>query len=296
MGCLLGADGGVTTDQRALPGQHQVEEHAIWDLMKYARKNYDLEVTDADAKKVLSFCDDVYTDRFWADAQEAWADKFCVDDLIASRPWPWFDDRVVEAAQRAGTKLFMSAELLWTDKMPTSLKTNGGERYSMLEYTIKDGAVLHDMEAFLLVLVYLCITCNGSGDCRGQFYEDEWLSYLAHSLFDYDLSDDAERLLRLRGFNQLHHQRRSLFRYDTMTSDILPVFLPQMICLQELALRWWRVLNFSYKRFNRFTPGVIHDQLIKILDEESARVKIMLSETKESRRITPSPTPSIAAM
>ncbi|EIN05139.1 hypothetical protein PUNSTDRAFT_137821 [Punctularia strigosozonata HHB-11173 SS5] len=190
-----------------------------------------------------------------------------IPDYITTVPgpehssWPDTDDGSEDCLMRTGTKSVMSGELISPARAPYH---PGFNRYVVVQ------GVIHDIESFFWVLVYLCLTRTGKGQWRDELLkdppEDDVAKKILHNIV-YCLYDSSEEAV-------LKDNKAALFLMpDHMENHIVKAFHPDLICLQPLVLSWWKLLVFSYRTYNDLTPGVIHAQVLKLFDEELKGIK-----------------------
>lgn len=147
-----------------------------------------------------------------------------------------------------------------------------GELLSALSYTIttknrpepRAHDVIHDVESFFWVLVYLVITRAGhEGHRRPELLtnipspDEETIQNVTYCLFD---AADEETLWE----NKLELFDKS----QDFEVHILPTLNPKLDSkdvLKELIVNWWHLLVLTYRTYDLYTPGVIHDQVLALL-------------------------------
>ncbi|EIN05072.1 hypothetical protein PUNSTDRAFT_127964 [Punctularia strigosozonata HHB-11173 SS5] len=178
------------------------------------------------------------------------------EDFIAPKN-QYFDVRNTVAASktRTGTKAFMSGELL--SQHPYAHSTDNRPGCGAHD-------VLHDVESFFWVLVYLVITREGyEGHRRPELLtntpslEEETIQNVTYCLFDA-----ADELT-------LRDNKKDLFlNPEDFKLHILPMLNPRLESkdvLAELVENWWKLLVLTYLTYDLYTPGVIHDQVLSLL-------------------------------
>ena len=118
---------------------------------------------------------------------------------------------------------------------------------------------VHDMESFMWVVIWICLTRSGPGghrrkelDPADQSEQAKKIRHIVFCLFDGPISTLSEN-------------KTTLFTCPAdMENEILPRFHPYFEPLKELVLGWWRKLRMAYKY--RIWP-TIHDQFLEDLDK-----------------------------
>lgn len=166
----------------------------------------------------------------------------------------------------------MSAEIL------------GNSKYFTVSQLREDGPVvhsaIHDLESFFWVLLYLCLTRSGPGGER----RDE----LQPNAPD---QNDVNKLHRIVGClfeagdnDTLLANKRRLFENPRELDQIItPCFHPYFADLGNLVVEWWNVIRFGYHTLDHVAPGIIHDQVIKLIDDERMKIEVALLEGPTSR-------------
>ncbi|EIN11456.1 hypothetical protein PUNSTDRAFT_141819 [Punctularia strigosozonata HHB-11173 SS5] len=162
---------------------------------------------------------------------------------------------VAASKSRTGTKAFMSGELL--SQHPYAHSTHNRPGCGAHD-------VLHDVESFFWVLVYLVITREGHGGHRRPelltstpSVEEETIQNVTYCLFDA-----ADELTLCDNKNELFLQP------EDFKIHILPMLNPRLESkdvLAELVENWWKLLVLTYLTYDLYTPGVIHDQVLALL-------------------------------
>ncbi|KAF5376690.1 hypothetical protein D9615_007849 [Tricholomella constricta] len=162
--------------------------------------------------------------------------------------WPDFSDRKARKEERSGTLPFISVEVLQGATL--RLDDEDDEDEDMinaddvkLTSTFSHNFV-HDMESFLWVLIYLCLTRSGPG--IGMLREELNPSHekyasrgeLAKAILKY--FDDEELTLT--------NSKRSLFsnRKRVFETAIVRLFHPYFEPLKPLVRQWWATLKLAY--------------------------------------------------
>jgi hypothetical protein len=119
---------------------------------------------------------------------------------------------------------------------------------------------IHDMESFMWVVVYLCLTRNGpGGERRDELRADSVLDNAAKSVHTivYCFFDTGDREL-------LSRNKSALFRHvGDMEAYVMSRFHPYFDVIKPMVSEWWRLLQQSY-RFSEFTT--IHDQFLHVIN------------------------------
>lgn len=124
---------------------------------------------------------------------------------------------------------------------------------------------IHDLESFFWVLVHTCLTRKGPGpDRRDELVksdpdeDDKKLRHMIHDLFDAD----DQTLLKTK---------HRLFDYPGDLNDkYIRAFHPYFCVLGPLVVDWWNVLRHGYFTLNKLTPGIIHRQVIELIEKTIA--------------------------
>ncbi|EIN05102.1 hypothetical protein PUNSTDRAFT_137788 [Punctularia strigosozonata HHB-11173 SS5] len=231
------------------------------DVLSFIKKRLGLAVVEDTTLKLLAYFEPLEALRFLKEARLVWEN---IPDYIIPEPdsdprrrsWPDTDDGSKDAMMRTGTLSFMSGELI-----APAISTYS-DRFG--RNTVVQG-VIHDIESFFWVLVYLCLTRTGKGRWRDELLkdppEDDVAKKILHNIVYCLFDASAEDVLKAN--------KTALFTMpDHMEEHIVKAFHPDLICLQPLVLSWWKLLVFSYRTYNDLTPGVIHAQVLKLFDEE----------------------------
>ncbi|EIN05103.1 hypothetical protein PUNSTDRAFT_137789 [Punctularia strigosozonata HHB-11173 SS5] len=234
-------------------------------LLRNAKNELGLTITEDTALRLLADFTLRNALNFLAVARNMWEN---MPDCIVPEPdpdpkrrsCPDTGDGSDNALMRTGTKSFMSGELV----SPGFPYHPGFGRYIVVR------GVIHDIESYFWVLVYLCLTRTGNGEWRDELLEDppedDVPMKILHK-FVYCFFDTSEEIM-------LNANKTALFkRPDDVEKHIVKAFHPDLICLQPLVLSFWKLLAFSYRTYNDLIPGVIHAQLLKLFDEELKGIK-----------------------
>ncbi|EIN08906.1 hypothetical protein PUNSTDRAFT_113506 [Punctularia strigosozonata HHB-11173 SS5] len=228
---------------------------------------YKIKVSPTTASNLMAGFPNAYAAvDFVRTVQDFLSDKRNVEGFIPTESWPEMDDGE-DSFVRTGTKAFMSAELFSGQRYFPKIKD-----YKFLipsEENVKQ-TVIHDIESFFWVLIYLCLTRKGDGKWRKELCEDppegdvkaQRLHTIVYCLFDSSLDQVLQ-----------YNKRQAFENPSKLVKFVIPAFHPDLACFGELVLDWWRLLIFSYQNYNYFTPGVIHDQVLKLFDRHSDAIK-----------------------
>ncbi|KAG5636007.1 hypothetical protein H0H81_009387 [Sphagnurus paluster] len=120
---------------------------------------------------------------------------------------------------------------------------------------------VHDVESFLWVLVYICLTRRGPGMAmiRDEFLNGFGAVYIcAYKYFDNDSP------------TELAQAKFSLFTHPQLfQSEIVDHFHPYFEGLKGLVSRWWRLLILAYT-YHGNEYYYIHNHIIRILEKTIA--------------------------
>ncbi len=122
--------------------------------------------------------------------------------------------------------------------------------------------VLHDMESFFWVLVYICLTREGPGGARrGDLSKNEALMMVVYHLFD---SPDKENLAE---------SKRSMFAHpDHFEKFVLCHLTKYFEPLRDLLLKWWHLLVLLYrlhgtKKEHDYLERILHELVLHLIEE-----------------------------
>ncbi|KAH8087132.1 hypothetical protein BXZ70DRAFT_994627 [Cristinia sonorae] len=166
---------------------------------------------------------------------------------------------------KTGTVAFMSAEVL-------GLTQYFGSDEALLRRTDCSNSVpvhtaIHDAESVFWVFLYLCLTRRGPGGARREELQStlpaeadaayvEGVRSVVESFFDSPYEETVRR------------SKLFLFQNPSkFATDVLPFIHPYFLPLQSLLLRWWKFFQIAYRTYDDVAQGVIHDQILDILDE-----------------------------
>ncbi|EIN05078.1 hypothetical protein PUNSTDRAFT_116020 [Punctularia strigosozonata HHB-11173 SS5] len=267
-GCMIDLDHSRRMEGcRATYPFPQADDSQCETLVQMAKLG-DVEISRTTASNLLAcFPHAKAAFQFVTTVDETWSGERSVEDFIPTKSWPEMDDGV-DSLVRTGTKAFMSAELFGGQQYcPNGSRRKPGEKLKQ--------TVIHDIESFFWVLVYLCLTRKGNGEWREELCKDpppgnveaQRLHTTVYCLFDSSLD------------HVLQYNKREAFE-DPSSVDkfVIPVFHPDLADLGDLVKEWWDLLIFSYKNYNYFTPGVLHDQVLKLFDRHSETIKARYRE------------------
>lgn len=129
---------------------------------------------------------------------------------------------------------------------------------------------VHDLESFLWVVVYLCITRKGPGGARrdelGPGYDakkDPAVKDLWGALFDL-FEGDATTLGKTKG--------DLLKQPELFSQRVVPHLHTNFKLLAPMAEEWWKVLRVAYL-FRAYEYEHIHRRVLDILDRTIEMVK-----------------------
>ncbi|KAF5376667.1 hypothetical protein D9615_007823 [Tricholomella constricta] len=174
------------------------------------------------------------------------------DASLQDIPWPDFKKRVPQKGERTGTLPFISFEVL----MQLSMYDANKRRFKRGEFRHNS---VHDLESFLWVLVYICLTRKGPGIgmFRDELAPNAGLSPLRDVIRDY--FDGKEDILK-----DMKHQLLEVS--DTFESDIIASFHPYFDSVKPLVRKWWARLCLAYRHHgNEYYH--IHSHILRILDK-----------------------------
>ncbi|EIN05127.1 hypothetical protein PUNSTDRAFT_137811 [Punctularia strigosozonata HHB-11173 SS5] len=258
LGCLVYHDQENSYKRWITPSAMQTDDAKIARLIQCAKEDYDLDITNATALKLLAYFRLSESLGVLEEALKIW--KEVIPDIVVTVPepnlsWPNCDDVSRDIDVHTGTAAFTSGELSGRFRRPYEYGFGRGH--------IIHG-VIHDIESFFWVLVYLCLTRTGEGRLRPELLqdppEDDTTNRILHTIVYYlfDMSDDDVVKSNKTDFFQQPGQ---------MNEYIIASFHPDMACLKPLMLRWWDLLVFTYRTYNHLTSGVIHSQVLKLFDD-----------------------------
>ncbi|KAA1475727.1 hypothetical protein DENSPDRAFT_932556 [Dentipellis sp. KUC8613] len=184
-------------------------------------------------------------------------------DWKPSRPPPLWDDRQIINQERTGTRAFMSAEVV----MQAYLFGRGWTTPSIFVHS-----AIHDLESFFWVLLHICLTRAGPGGTRrsgARPYTQDTNKTLCDQIFAlFDNSDDGSLLVAKWQF---------IVSSEDLEQVIQPLIHPYFSCLNHLLSEWRKILSLGYNTYhNGYTPGVIHDLVLQVIDQEKKTLKSKL--------------------
>ncbi|KAF5376753.1 hypothetical protein D9615_007828 [Tricholomella constricta] len=166
-------------------------------------------------------------------------------------PWPDFKERVPQKGERTGTLPFISPEVL----MQLSMYDANKRRCKEGEFRHNS---VHDLESFLWVLVYICLTRKGPGIgmVRDELTSDTGPKRLRNVIRTYFDADE----------HILEKMKHRLFETsDTFESDIIASFHPYFDSLKPLVKKWWERICLAYRHHgNEYYH--IHSHILRILN------------------------------
>ncbi|EIN05074.1 hypothetical protein PUNSTDRAFT_137758 [Punctularia strigosozonata HHB-11173 SS5] len=198
-------------------------------------------------------------------------------DKVAS--FPDVDRATAKSEERlTGTEAFMSGELLLpAPKLYEKTSENRTHNHH----------VIHDVESFFWVFVYLCITRDG---CRGSRRPELGPSLLDPK--DIPLRLFVDCLFDTKSHKTLIYTKESILNApDHFIKSILPEVHPDLQCLSTLLEGWWRLMALSYLTYDRLTPGIIHDQVLALFDAAIKKLAEAPPHGADEKRTT---TPDLA--
>ncbi|EIN05071.1 hypothetical protein PUNSTDRAFT_137755 [Punctularia strigosozonata HHB-11173 SS5] len=196
----------------------------------------------------------------------------------AVESFPDVDRATAKSEERlTGTEAFMSGELLLP--APTLYGKTSQNR-------THNHHVIHDVESFFWVLVYLCITRDG---CRGSRRPELGPSLLDRK--DLHLRRFVHCLFDTKSHETLIYTKEIILNApDHFIKSILPEVHPDLQCLSTLLEEWWRLMALSYLTYDRLTPGIIHDQVLALFDAAIEKLaEAPPHGADEKRTTTPDP-------
>ncbi|KAG5650393.1 hypothetical protein H0H81_012394 [Sphagnurus paluster] len=167
--------------------------------------------------------------------------------------WPDFDDREPQKGERTGTLPYMSAEVLSQGTRSIYCLQGRLPRKPFCHNAV------HDVESFLWVLIFLCLTRKGPGMdmVRDEFLPGSISGRVFLCVKQY--FDDKEQALEV--------SKADLFNYPNEFEDrILALFHPYFDSLKPLVHHWWRILVIAY-RYHADEYYRIHDHIIRLLQD-----------------------------
>ncbi|KAF5376682.1 hypothetical protein D9615_007847 [Tricholomella constricta] len=179
--------------------------------------------------------------------------------------WPDFSDCKAREGERSGTLPFMSVEVL--QRATLRLDDEDDEDEDMinaddLTSTFSHNSV-HDMESFLWVLIYLCLTRSGPG--IGMLREEQNPSHENYA----SRGELAKAILKYFDAKELHFadSKRLLFSNPkrVFETTIIRLFHPYFEPLKPLVRQWWATLKLAYKHHgNEYYH--IHAHILRLLE------------------------------
>ncbi|KAH8087144.1 hypothetical protein BXZ70DRAFT_899761 [Cristinia sonorae] len=167
--------------------------------------------------------------------------------------------------QEEGTVAFMSAEVL-------GLTQYFGSDEVLLSRTDCSNSVpvhtaIHDAESVFWVFLYLCLTRRGPGGARREELQNT-LPAEADAAYVKGVRSAVESFFDSPFEETVTRNKCFLFRHpSTFTIDVLPFIHPYFLPLEPLLLKWWKFFQIAYRTYDDVAQGVIHDQILDILDE-----------------------------
>ncbi|EIN08098.1 hypothetical protein PUNSTDRAFT_144526 [Punctularia strigosozonata HHB-11173 SS5] len=265
VGCLIDLDHGKKYEDHMMsaPSLWSVSSQRAAVLVEDEKTYHDIDLKETDAMKLLACFGPRDAHIFLEEAAlDIWPEgipDYIIPELEPDARWPNVDADSETGFIHTGTKAFMSAELLPQGRpYRYAIKRPGGP--------IKQG-VIHDIESFFWVLIYVCLVRRDDGRLRDELRSDppegdtyaKTLHNIVYCLFD--TSD--EETLRSNKFELFENPA-------DMENYVIRYFHPSMACLKPFVRKWWKLLIFSYRAYNAFTPGVIHSQVLRLFNDEIA--------------------------
>ncbi|EIN05137.1 hypothetical protein PUNSTDRAFT_146039 [Punctularia strigosozonata HHB-11173 SS5] len=261
-GCLIDLDHGkkYEDDMISAPTLRGAISQRAALLVEDMKNDFNIDFKETDAMKLLTrfgpgdaYCFLKAAAQFWPTV----IPDFIIPELEPDARWPDVNADTEEGFVRTGTKAFMSAELLLQGRpyQNVGLRAAGPVKQD----------VIHDIESFFWVLIYMCLVRRDDGHLRDELRSDppqgdayaKTLHNIVYCLFD--TSDDET----------LRSNKSELFENPADMEDyIIRYFDPSMECLKPFVRKWWKLLVFSYRTYNPWTPGVIHSQVLRLFNEE----------------------------
>ena len=182
-----------------------------------------------------------------------------------------------DSAFPQGTLAFMSSEII-EDRPYFSVPSN------FAKHCVH--TVIHDIESFFWVLIYLCLTRKGPGGARRDELDNELPSTASQAEIDQArrLLDVVHCLFDCQHAGLIARTKSNLFRGITnFETTVLDLIHPYFNRLKHLLSEWWRLLQITYRFYDEVAQATLHDTILGFLDEELAQLKMTGSETAEER-------------
>ncbi|ETW77007.1 hypothetical protein HETIRDRAFT_460499 [Heterobasidion irregulare TC 32-1] len=193
--------------------------------------------------------------------------KLTAEDLFLETPFdrpPAWDGHLLHIRHKTGTRAFMSAEIIYL----SNVRYEGTEALRSTGRVVH--SVIHDLESFFWVLLYLCLTRDGPGGGRrielsiNEPLTEETKPIYAAVYCLFDSEDD----------HTLWNNKRLLFNNpDDLDEIILKCIHPYFDSLKPLISRWWKTLRFGYMTYNDYVAGSLHDRVLTSLEDELGKIQ-----------------------